>query len=133
MPRQSYLQRLLYSTCPDHHISNPYCILHALTIISPMHTAFYIPNHHNPNLYYVLQAPFISTRFSTLCNVSHFTPSSLSSYFLLLRYKHSCQQLFSNFSLCAIPSSQNTICQNCVSPYCKPVFCQHSDRQNLAT
>ena len=52
----AYLQRVLYSTCPDHHISNVYCILHA---------------------------PFISTPFSAHRNDSHFAPSSLSCYFPL--------------------------------------------------
>jgi len=106
VPRPSYRQRLLYSTCPHHHISNAYCILHAPTIISPVHTAFYMTQ--SPYLQCVSSSicPDISTPFSTHRNDSHFAPSALSSYFLLPRYKHSCQQIFADFSLCTISDSQ---------------------------
>jgi hypothetical protein len=120
MPRPPYLQSILHSTYPDHRISKAYSILHAPTTISPTHTSFYIPrppylqrllhstwpNHHISNAYFLLYAPFISTPFSTHRNDSHFAPSSLSSYFPLLRYKHSCQHLFSHFSLCVNSDSQ---------------------------
>ena len=114
MPRPSYLQCILHSTCPDHHISNVYCILHDPFTTSVKRNIFYMPC--------LSQLPSVHTVMILILHILH---SPLTSPFL--RYKHSCQQFFSNFSLCAISR------QTAISPSCRPAFCQQSDRQNLAT
>ena len=87
MPRSSYIQRLLYSTYPDYHISNAYCILHASTIISPTPTVSCMPkpsylqcilhstcpDHHIANAYSILHAHTIISPMHT----AFYTPRPL--------------------------------------------------------
>jgi len=110
MPRPSYLQFILHSTCSDGYISNVYCNLHDPFTTSAMRNIFSMPRLTQPPsvhiviiiILHILHSPLTSPFSDTSIPLSNFSQTFLHAPFQVLRTPHARLASHLTAGLCSV-------------------------------